>query len=40
VAGGSYSSQISFTHWGEKLHLSAPSSAVPASSVTPASVIT
>jgi hypothetical protein len=38
VAGGSYSSQISFTHWGETLHLSAPSSAVPASSVAPASV--
>jgi len=38
VAGGGYSSQMSFTHWGETLHLSAPSSAVPASSVTPASV--
>ncbi len=38
VAGRSYSSTMSFTHWGETLHLSAPSGAVPASAVTPASV--
>jgi hypothetical protein len=39
VADGSYSSQISFSHWGETLHLSAPSGTVPASSVTSAPVV-
>jgi hypothetical protein len=37
---GSYKYQVSFSHWGETLHLSAPANAVPASSVTPASSIT
>jgi hypothetical protein len=39
VAGASYSSQISFSHWGETLHLSAPSSTIPASSVRSAPVV-
>ena len=37
---GSYNYQMSFSHWGETLHLTAPANAVPASSVTPASSIT
>jgi hypothetical protein len=37
---GSYKYQMSFSHWGETLHLTAPANAVPASSVTPASSIT
>jgi hypothetical protein len=37
---GSYKYQVSFSHWGEALHLTAPAKAVPASSVTPASSIT
>jgi hypothetical protein len=37
---GSYKYQMSFSHWGEPLHLTAPANAVPASSVTPASSIT
>jgi hypothetical protein len=37
---GSYRYQVSFSHWGETLHLTAPANAVPASSVTPASSIT
>jgi hypothetical protein len=37
---GSYKYQVSFSHWGEALHLTAPANAVPASSVTPASSIT
>jgi hypothetical protein len=37
---GSYKYQVSFSHWGETLHLTAPANAVPASSVTPASSIT
>jgi hypothetical protein len=37
---GSYKYQMSFSHWGETLHLAAPANAVPASSVTPASSIT
>lgn len=39
VAGSSYKFQVSFSHWGEKLHLTAPANAIPASSVTPASSI-
>ena len=37
---GSYKYQMSFSHWGETLNLTAPANAVPASSVTPASSIT
>ena len=37
---GSYKYRVSFSHWGETLHLTAPANAVPASSVTPASSIT
>ena len=37
---GSFKYQMSFSHWGETLHLTAPANAVPASSVTPASSIT
>jgi hypothetical protein len=39
VAGSSYKFGVSFSHWGEKLHLTAPANAIPASSVTPASSI-
>ena len=37
---GSYKNQMSFSDWGETLHLAAPTNAIPASSVTPASSIT
>jgi hypothetical protein len=37
---GSYKNQMSFSDWGETLHLAAPANAIPASSVTPASSIT
>jgi hypothetical protein len=37
---GSYKYQISFSHWGEALHLTAPAGAIPATSITPASSIT
>lgn len=37
---GSYRYQMSFTQWGETLHLTAPANAIPASSVTPTSSIT
>lgn len=37
---GSYQYRMTFSHWGETLHLSAPANAVPASAVTPASSIT
>ena len=37
---GRYKYQMSFSHWGETLHLTAPANAVAASSVTPASSIT
>jgi hypothetical protein len=36
---GSYKYQMSFSQWGEKLHLSAPANPVPASDVTPVSSI-
>ncbi|MGH3266392.1 MAG: hypothetical protein ACRDNS_30865, partial [Trebonia sp.] len=32
---GSYKYQMSFGDWGERLHLTAPANAIPASSVTP-----
>jgi hypothetical protein len=37
---GSYKYQVSFSHWGETLHLNAPANAIPATSVTPASSVT
>ena len=37
---GSYKYQMSFSDWGETVHLTAPTDAIPASSVTPASSIT
>ena len=39
VAGSSYKFRVSFSHWGETLHLTAPANAIPASSVTHASSI-
>jgi hypothetical protein len=37
---GGYAYQVSFSRWGEPLHLTAPTDTVPASSVTPVSSIT
>jgi hypothetical protein len=37
VGGGSTKSEISFSQWGETLHLTAPANAVPASAITPVS---
>jgi hypothetical protein len=39
INAGSYKYQISFSHWGETLHLSAPANPIPASDVTPVSSI-
>jgi len=37
---GSYKYQMSFSHWGEAVHLTAPANAIPSTSVTPVSSIT
>jgi hypothetical protein len=37
VGDGSTKSEISFSQWGETLHLTAPANAVPASTITPVS---
>jgi hypothetical protein len=37
---GDYKYQMSFSHWGEAVHLTTPANAIPATSVTPASSIT
>jgi hypothetical protein len=37
---GSYKYQMSFSHWGEAVHLTTPANAIPATSVTPVSSIT
>jgi hypothetical protein len=37
---GGYTYQVSFSRWGETVHLTAPANTVPASSVTPVSSIT
>ena len=37
---GQLKSQMSFSHWGETLHLTAPANAIPASSVSSASTTT
>jgi hypothetical protein len=39
VPGGAAPFQISFRHWGEPLHLTAPPDPIPASSVTPGSAL-
>jgi hypothetical protein len=38
--GGSYKYQMSFSQWGEALHLTAPANPVPASAITPATSLT
>jgi len=40
TGAGSYKYDMTFTRWGETLHLSAPANAIPASDVTPATSIT
>jgi hypothetical protein len=40
VGGGSTTSELSFSQWGEKLTLTPPPNAIPASSLTSGSVIT
>jgi hypothetical protein len=37
---GDYKYQMSFSHWGETLHLTAPANAIPATSVTPTTSVT
>lgn len=37
---GSYKYQMSFSHWGEAVHLTTPANAIPATFVTPASSVT
>lgn len=40
VHAGSYKYQVSFSRWGEPVHLAAPSNSIPATDVTPTSTIT
>jgi hypothetical protein len=40
VGGGSTTDEISFSRWGEKLKLTAPANAIPASAIAPALSIT
>jgi hypothetical protein len=40
VGGGSTTNEFSFSQWGEKLTLTAPANAVPASAITSGSVLT
>jgi hypothetical protein len=40
VGGGSTTNEFSFSHWGEKLTLTAPANAIPASSVGSGTIIT
>jgi hypothetical protein len=37
---GSYKYQMTFSHWGEAVHLTRPANATPASSITPATSVT
>ena len=40
TGAGSYKYDMTFTRWGETVHLSAPANAIPASDVTPATSVT